>query len=91
MFEQTQRVYALALQVMRDQDREMAQWACSLENEMDRMCWQAREHEEKQLRAGKISSQAAPIYMERLRGLERISDHADSIGFSVIRNTSQWV
>jgi phosphate:Na+ symporter len=90
LFQQTHRVYTLALRAVRDQDREMAQLACSLENEMDRMYWQARENEDKRLGEGKISPRAAPIYMELLRGLERISDHADSIGFSVIRDTARW-
>ena len=86
LFQQTHRIYKLALQAVRDNDREMAQLACSLEDEMDRMYWKARKKETKRLKAGKISPMADSIYLELLRGLERISDHADSIGISVIRD-----
>lgn len=86
LFQQTYRIYKLALQAFRDGDREMAQLACRLEDEMDRMYWKARNKETKRLKAGKISSKADCIYLELLRSLERISDHADSIGISVIRD-----
>jgi phosphate:Na+ symporter len=64
----------------------MAQLACRLEDEMDRMYWKARKKETKRLKAGKISLKADYIYLELLRNLERISDHADSLGISVIRD-----
>jgi phosphate transport system protein len=87
LFQQTHRIYKLALQAVRDGDREMAQLACNLEDEMDRMYWKARKKETKRLKAGKVSAIADLIYMELLRSLEHISDHADSIGMSVIRGS----
>ncbi len=86
LFEQTHRIYELALQAVRDNDADMAQLACRLEDEMDRMYWEERKKETKRLEAGKISPVADSIYMELLRNLERISDHADSIAISVTRD-----
>ena len=85
LFQQTHRVYTLALQAVRDSDRDMAQLACRLEDEMDRMYWKTRKKLSKRLGAGKIDPDADAIYVELLRHLERISDHADSIGMSVMR------
>ncbi len=68
----------------------MAQQACQLEDEMDRMYWKARKKESKRLEAGKISPDADTIYMDLLRSHERISDHADSLGGCVIRDSGRY-
>lgn len=85
LFKQTQRTYALALQAVRDGDRDMAQAACRMEDEMDRRYWKARKKLSKRLEAGKIDPGADTVCIELLRNLERISDHADSLGISVMR------
>jgi phosphate:Na+ symporter len=85
LFQQTHRTYGLALQAVRDGDRSLAQLAGRLEDEMDRRYWKARKKLSKRLRAGKIESEVEAIHTDVLRSLERISDHADSLGISVIR------
>jgi len=84
LFRQTHRVYLLALQAVRDGDRQMAQLACRLEDEMDYMYWEARQARKKRLVTGKGEPEVDGIFLELLRNLERISDHADSLGISVM-------
>jgi phosphate:Na+ symporter len=85
LFQQTHRIYKLALQAVRDGDRDMAQLACRMEDEMDRMYWKTRKKLSKRSKEGKIEPGADTIYIEILRNLERISDHADGLGISVMR------
>jgi phosphate uptake regulator len=63
----------------------MAQLACRMEDEMDRMYWKTRKKLSKRSKEGKIEPGADTIYIEILRNLERISDHADGLGISVMR------
>jgi phosphate:Na+ symporter len=85
LFQWTHRTYTLALQALRDGDPEMAQLACDLEDKMDQRYWKVRRKLSKQLKAGKIEPEADALYLELLRCLERISDHADNLGISVMR------
>jgi len=85
LFQQTHRTYKLALQAVRDDDRDIAQLVCRLEEEMDRMYWKTRKKLSKRVEAGKIEPEADTIYLELLRNLERISDHADGLSISVMR------
>lgn len=85
LFKKTHRTYVIALQAVRDGDRDMAQLASRQDDKMDRMYWKARRRLSKRLKAGKIEPEADAIYFELLRNLERISDHADNLGVSVLR------
>lgn len=86
LFQQTHRVYGLALQAVLDNDKSMAQLACQMEEDMDHKYWRARKKLAKRSKAGKTTEKAAIVYLEILRNLERISDHADSLGISVMRD-----
>jgi phosphate:Na+ symporter len=86
LFHQTHRTYRLALQAVRDGDRSTAQVVSQMEEKMDRRYWKARKKVSKRLNAGKIDSEADTIYVELLRNLERISDHADGLSISVMRS-----
>lgn len=85
LFKKTHRTYVIALQAVRDGDRDMAQLASRQDDKMDRMYWKARKRLSKRLKAGKIEPEADAVYFELLRNLERISDHADNLGVSVMR------
>ena len=53
---------------------------------MDHMYWKARKKLSKRIKKGQIDEETADtIYVELMRSLERISDHADGLGMSVIR------
>ena len=85
LFQQAHRTYGLALQAVRANDHDMAQMACNLDEDMDRKYWRLRKKFSKRIKAGKITPEADTMFNEILRNLERISDHADSLGISVMR------
>jgi phosphate:Na+ symporter len=78
--------YTRALQSVRDDDRALAQQACDLEDEFDALYLEARQGHIQRLSAGMCKSEADVLFVESLRNLERISDHADNLGVSVSRN-----
>jgi phosphate:Na+ symporter len=86
LFHQAHRTYTLALHAVRDKDRDVAQLACRMEDEMDRKYWKARKKHDKRVKEGKVSPETDQIYNDILRNLDRISDHADSLGISLMRD-----
>ncbi len=80
------RTYDLSLQAFRDKDRELAEKVCEDESEFDSMYLKARQDHIDRLGAGLCNPKADIIFTESLRLLERISDHADNLGVSVMRN-----
>lgn len=78
--------YSLALRALHTGDRAMAQLACRMEDEFDHLYIQARQGHIERLEAGICHPEADVIFTETLRNLERISDHADNIGISTMRN-----
>ncbi|MCL4802988.1 MAG: Na/Pi cotransporter family protein [Anaerolineae bacterium] len=79
-------IYSQSLQAFRDQDRDLAMKVCKRENDFDNMYWNIRETHIRRLKSGACHPEANVIFIETLRLLERISDHADNLGISVIRN-----
>ncbi len=82
---QAQETYRIALKAFETGNKEMAKAACDLEIEFDRTYWQMRHNHIERLEAGICTAEANVIYTEVLRLLERISDHADNLGVSVMR------
>lgn len=80
------RTYACALDALRDGDRAMAKQACTLEKGFDDLYLEARQRHIQRLELGICQPEADVIFVESLRNLERISDHADNLGVSVMRN-----
>ncbi|HUV88080.1 MAG TPA: Na/Pi cotransporter family protein [Anaerolineae bacterium] len=78
--------YTCALQSVRDGDRVLAQQACDLEDEFDALYLEARQRHIQRLGAGMCKPEADVLFVESLRNLERVSDHADNLGVSVSRN-----
>ena len=76
----------VALKAFETSDKVMAQEACDLESEFDRTYWQARHRHIERLEAGICKPEANVIFTEVLRLLERVSDHADNLGVSVMRS-----
>jgi len=79
------RTYACALQALQKGDRALARRACSLEDEFDRLYLEARQGHIDRLNAGICQPEADVLFVESVRNLERISDHADNVGISVMR------
>lgn len=75
-----------SLKALTDRDADLAQNVCDVESEFDSLYHQARQRHIQRLECGTCKPQADVIFTETLRLLERISDHADNIGVSVMRN-----
>ena len=81
-----QRTYTCALDALRDHDRSMAEGACLLESEFDGLYLEARQAHIERLEVGTCHPAADVLFVESLRNLERVCDHADNVGVSVQRN-----
>jgi phosphate:Na+ symporter len=86
LWKHAHRTYSLALQALQEGDREMARQVCRLESEFDQLYWQTRQKHIERLETGECHPEADVIYTETLRNLERVSDHADNLGVSVLRS-----
>ena len=78
--------YVLSLQAFRDKDKDLAEKVCFEESEFDSLYLQARERHIQRLECGTCNPKVDVIFTETLRMLERISDHADNFGVSVVHN-----
>ncbi len=78
--------YTCALKSFAETDKVMAKQACFMESEFDLAYWKARQEHIRRLEAGICKPEANVIFTEVLRILERISDHADNLGVSVMRS-----
>ncbi len=85
-FKDAHKTYTTALIAVRDNSRETALVVSNMEEKMDRQYVKARKKYAKRVDAGKIPPDVDKFYLEILRNLERISDHADSLGINVIRD-----
>lgn len=80
------RTYSTALKAFETGDKEMAREACQLESEFDHIYWRVRQNHIERLENGVCAPEANVIFTEVLRLLERVSDHADNLGVSVMRS-----
>lgn len=81
----TLRTFSSAIQAFEENDKLLAQKVCEMESEFDTLYWQTRQRHIERLDAGVCNQEAGVIFTEALRNLERISDHADNLGVSVMR------
>jgi phosphate:Na+ symporter len=78
--------YTRALEALLAGDQEMGRAVCRMEAEFDGLYLEARQKHVRRQEAGICRPEADLIFVESLRNLERISDHADNLGVSVSRN-----
>ncbi len=78
--------YLLAVHAFEENDRNLAQRVCEQEKEFDQQYWKTRQGHIERLKIGVCQPDADVIFTEVLRNLERISDHADNLGISVMRS-----
>lgn len=86
LWKHAHHTYLLALQAFQEGDRELARQVCRLESEFDQLYWRTRQGHIERLGTGICYPEADVIFTETLRNLERISDHADNFGVSVMRS-----
>ncbi len=74
-----------ALAAVRTNNQDLAMQACRMEDEMDRINLSARQGHMARVEAKECTAEAGVIFIETLRNLERIGDHADNLAISVLR------
>jgi phosphate:Na+ symporter len=77
--------FSSAVKAFQESDKTLAKHVCEMESEFDRLYLQTRQRHIERLEAGICNPEANVIFTEVLRTLERISDHADNLGISVMR------
>jgi phosphate:Na+ symporter len=77
--------FSSAIKAFQDNDKLLGRKVCEMESEFDKLYWQTRQRHIERLEAGICNPEANVIFTEILRNLERISDHADNLGVSVMR------
>jgi len=84
MFELVERTYETSIEALRTRNKKLARAAINLEDEVDVLERKIREAHNKRLRDGICQPEADTVFVESMRNLERISDHADNIALDVI-------
>jgi phosphate:Na+ symporter len=85
LWKHTLCTFSQAVQAFQESDKSLARQVCIRESEFDKLYVQARQRHIERLEGGICSPEANVIFTEILRDLERISDHADNLGVSVMR------
>ncbi|MDF1519355.1 MAG: Na/Pi cotransporter family protein [Brevefilum sp.] len=86
LWQEAHRTYSLSLQAFQNKDHDLAKEVCCIESEFDNTYLIARQNHIQRLETGCCKPKVDVLYTETLRLLERISDHADNIGISVLQN-----
>ncbi len=84
MFEKVEKVYEKAIIALRDDNKNIAKEIDEIEDEVDKKEKQFEENHIKRLRKKICNPSSGIIFVDTLRNLERISDHATNIGNAVI-------
>jgi len=84
MFKGADETYSTAIQALRTRNKDVARQAIELEDEVDKLERKIKESHNKRLKDGLCLAESDTIFIETLRNLERISDHADNIALDVI-------
>jgi len=84
MFERTRSLYSLSLQALRNEDPTLAEQALELEREVDRLEVRYKEAHIRRLEEGTCDPAAGILFVEVLRNLERVGDHAVNIASDVL-------
>jgi phosphate:Na+ symporter len=85
LWKHTLCTFSQAIKAFQDSDKSLARQVCIRESEFDKLYVQARQRHIERLEVGICNPEANVIFTEILRDLERISDHADNLGVSVMR------
>ncbi|MDD5086861.1 MAG: Na/Pi cotransporter family protein [Candidatus Nanoarchaeia archaeon] len=84
MFEKVEKVYEKAVIALKDDDKNIAEEIDEIEDEVDKKEKHFEENHIKRLRKKICNPSSGIIFVDTLRNLERISDHATNIGNAVI-------
>ncbi|MFX1330939.1 MAG: Na/Pi cotransporter family protein [Promethearchaeota archaeon] len=84
MFEMVEETYSTSIESLRTRNKNLARVALDLEDEVDVFERKIRDAHNKRLKEGVCMPEADTVFVESIRNLERISDHADNIALDVI-------
>ena len=84
MFEKSIRLFRLCLQALEDEDQRLAEEVLELEKEVDRLEIRYKESHIRRLEMEICNPAAGILYVEVLRNLERIGDHAVNVAGDVL-------
>ncbi len=87
MFDLVEETYSTSIKSLKTKNKELAKVAEKLEDEVDVLERKLKETHVERVRDGVCRPEADSIFIETLRNLERISDHADNIAYDVIMDT----
>jgi phosphate:Na+ symporter len=87
MFDLVEETYSTAVKSLKTRNNELAKVAEKLEDDVDVLERKLKESHVERMRTGVCDPQADAIFVETLRNLERIGDHADNIAYDVIMET----
>jgi len=86
-FDHAKLTLQTALAAFKADDHQLAWRTCLLEDEMDRIELDARQAHMDRISTGACPPEAGVLFVETLRNLERIGDHADNIAISILRKS----
>jgi len=87
MFDHAELTLRTALAAYKTQDPTLAEKACILEDDMDHLNLEVRAEHLERLKTGGCSPESSALFIETLRNLERVCDHADNLAISVLRKS----
>lgn len=87
MFDLVEETYSAAIKALKTRNKDLARVAEQLEEDVDDLERKLKESHVERVRTGVCDPQADAVFVETLRNLERISDHADNIAYDVIMDT----
>lgn len=84
MFRKTITGYTDAVRVMSDGNEKRVRKVLDMEVEIDRMQKRFEKNHLRRLKKGKCDPMAGPVFIDIVRNLERISDHAHNIAYAIL-------
>jgi phosphate:Na+ symporter len=87
MFDLVEETYSTAINSLKTKNKDLAKVAEKLEDKVDALERKLKTSHVERVRTGVCDPQIDTVFVETIRNLERISDHADNIAYDVIMDT----
>lgn len=86
MFDLVEETYTTAINALHKRSKDLAKAAIALEDQVDALERELKEDHNQRMKEGVCMPEADTLFVETIRNLERIGDHADNIAADVISN-----